>query len=372
MAPSLQRLDQIHKPDDYNDQLTGAVVAASEAAALDYADHNNAILSQLKRILRGEAAGNWYDDPAGVSLLELAARAKLEDKNILTYRLQLTDLDVPTGQNWVVLDAAGNLPAANIAIAGTQQGAVSAQLAGAVGAHSLEALAGLDAVHPKNLCQVFDASSGAILQSGNRDVFALLQVGASATDGNPFATGGADQGQLSFVRANSIYTNLEAVPVADIEGQAVVYGYSTRDDLVDTPEESFRGDLATGGGLPLQHAFWADCDPTLVVGEWVYITGPSVAGRYQVARVDFADYNKLPAVGVAVSKPTASTCQVQWGGEVSGLDTLTPRRVYFLQGDARIGLGPPTGSGQYVQRLGVALDANTLLISLNTSLIKRA
>lgn len=380
MAPSLQRLDQIHNPDQYEDQLPAASVATSETTAETLEDHNNALISQIKRILRGDAAGNWYDNPAvlgpgatDASLEALAARASLEDKDILTYRLNLDDLAVPAGQNWVEFTAAGNLPAANIAIALAQQGAVAAQLSGPVGSHSLETLAGLNDLQPKNLVQVFDANNGSILRSGNRDVFALLQVGSSATDGNPFATSGPDQGQLSFVRANDVYTTLEAVPVADIQALSVVYGYSIRDDIRNTPEESFRGDIAGSGSSALPtHAFWAACDATVTVGEWVYITGPSVSGRYQVARSDVSDYAKLPAVGVVVNKPSSTLCQVQWGGEVSGLGTLVPRRVYFLQSDSKIGLGPPTGSGQYVQRLGVALDESRLLVALNTSLVKRA
>lgn len=379
MAPSLQRLDQIHNPDQYDDQLPAASIAASETTAETLQDHDNALISQLKRILRGDAAGNWYDNPATLgpgasdaSLATLAARTPLEDKDVLTYRLNLEDLAIPAGQNWVEFTAADNLPAANIAIAGTQQGAVSARLPGPVGFHSLEALAGLNDLKPKNLVQVFDANNGSILRSGNRDVFALLQVGSSATDGNAFATSGPDQGQLSFVRANDVYTALEAVPVADIEAQAVVYGYTIRDDLRDTPEESFRGDIAGNQSVLPTHAFWAGCDATLVVGEWVYITGPSVSGRYQVARSDVSDSAKMPAVGVVVSKPSSTLCQVQWGGEVSGLGVLVPRRVYFLQPDSKIGLGVPSASGQYVQRLGVALDANRLLVNLNTGLVKRA
>lgn len=379
MAPSLQRLDQIHNPDQYEDQLPATSVATSETTAKTLEDHNNALISQIKRILRGDAAGNWFDNPAGIgpgatdaSLATLAARATLEDKDILTYRLNLADLQIPAGQNWVEFTTGANLPAANIAIAFTQQGAVAAQLSGPVGSHSLEFLAGLNDLKPKNLVQVFDANNGSILRSGNRDVYALLQVGSSATDGNAFTTSGPDQGQLSFVRPNSVYTALEAVPVADIETLSVVYGYTIRDDLRDTPEESFRGDIGGSASALPTHAFWAGCDASLVVGEWVYITGPSVSGRYQVARSDIGDYSKMPAVGVVVDKPSSTLCQVQWGGEVSGLGTLVPRRVYFLQSDSKIGLGPPVASGQYVQRLGVALDTSRLLVNLNTSLVKRA
>lgn len=379
MAPSLQRLDQIRNPDQYDDQLPAASVAASETTAETLEDHNNALISQIKRILRGDGAGNWFDNPAVIgpgstdaSLEALAARARLEDKNILTYRLQLTDLLVPSGQNWVAFTAGATLPAANIAIADSSQGAAVSQLATAVDQHSLEINAGLNALEPKNLVRVYDGTTGEVLQSDGRAVSALLQVGVDATDGNPFATSGDDQGQLSFVRPNAAYTAFEAVPVVDVEYASIVYRYTVRDDLVDTPEESFRGDTVTGGGGLSPHAFGASCDPSLVVGEWVYISGPSVAGLYAVDRVNISDFSKLPAVGVVSQKPTATTAYIQWGGEIRGLGTLTPRRVYFLQADATAGLAPPVGAGQYVQRVGVALDASVLLISPNLHLTKRS
>lgn len=379
MAPSLQRLDQIHPPDLYDDTLSAAAVAASEGTAQDLATHAFAILSQLKRILRGDGPGNWFDDPAvlgpvstDASLAALAARARLEDKNILTYRLQLTDLAVPSGQNWVAFTAGGTLPAANIAIADSSQGAVVSQLATAVGVHSLEINAGLNALQPKNLVRVYDGTTGEVLQSEGRVVSALLQVGDNATDGNPFGTSGDDQAQLSFVRPNAAYTTFEAVPAADIENTVVVYGYTIRDDLQDTPEESFRADTLAGGGFAHPHTFGAGCDASLVVGEWVYISGPSVAGVYQVARVDISDYAKLPAVGVVAQKPTSTTCFVQWGGEIRGLGTLDPRRIYFLQPDAMIGLNAPTTAGQFIQRVGVALDASVLLINPNLHLVRRS
>lgn len=378
---SLQRLDQIHAPDVYDDTLTATEIRESEINAQTYADHNNALLSQLKRILRGDAAGNWFDDPALIgpsqspdaSLTGLSLRARLEDKNALTFRLSLEDLAVPPGQNWVVFTAAGNLPAGNIAIANDKQGVVVSQLSTLVGVHSLDENAGLNPLQPKNLVQVFDASTGAILRSGGRDVYGLLQVGINATDGNPFAVAGLDQGQISFVRPNSTFDDLEAVPLVDIATKSIVYRYTIREDLQETPEEAFRGDLAKGSySQPGSQSFEADCPATVELGDWVYVTGPTIGGRYQVAQADVTTLDKMPALGVVTAKPTATSCRVQWEGEAAGFSGLTPRRVYYLQQDGSIDLVPPSGAGHYVQRLGTALDASVLLVSFNSALIRRA
>jgi len=203
MGTSLQRLDQIHNPDVYDDTLPSPTIEASETAAVTLADHSNALISQLKRILRGDEPGNWFDDPT--------------------------------------------------------------------------------------------------------------EIGPDFTDASLVALA---------ARARSTFLGV--------------------------------------------------CPSTLVVSDWVYISGPSVGGNYQVDKVDIANFDKLPAVGVIIEKPTTTTCTVQWRGEVTGLGSLVPRRVYFLQDTAKIGLAVPAESGQYVQRIGMALSSEVLLVSINSHLIKRA
>lgn len=247
MSVSLLRLDQIRKPDDPDDSLTGTQVEGIESSAVDKADFMKGVLSQFKRIIHGDDSGNWWDDIADVfttpcSLKTLHARATLEAKNVLTNRLNLADVSVPSSQNYVALTSTAK-PDKNIAIAGTVQGAVTAQLVGAIGSHSLTEVSGANALKPKNLCQVFDGATGDAILSSGRRVYALLQVGSAATDGNAFGDSGDDQGQLSFVRPNSTYDDLEACAVADIEGKSVIYAFTWREDLNDLPEDSFRGDI---------------------------------------------------------------------------------------------------------------------------------
>ena len=247
MTLSLQRIDQLHPPDVFDDTLNAAAVAGIEGSAVDYADFVNGTLSQFKRIIHGASAGNWFDDIETVhggdaTLLALFNRTNPDTKNILGHRLNLNNVTVPASQNWVELSGTAK-PDRVIAIANTQSGAVTAQLGGAIGAHSLIENSGSNNLRPKNFSLVFDASSGAALLSAGRQVYALLQVGSLATDGNAFADSGNDKGQLSFVRANATFDDLEAVPVADIENKIFVYSFSERSTLGDAPEELFRGDI---------------------------------------------------------------------------------------------------------------------------------
>jgi hypothetical protein len=68
MGTNLQRLDQIAKPDDLDDQKTASEIAAGEITSTDYAQFLEFILSQFKRIMKGDRAGNWKDDPNAIGL----------------------------------------------------------------------------------------------------------------------------------------------------------------------------------------------------------------------------------------------------------------------------------------------------------------
>jgi hypothetical protein len=258
MTVSLIRLDQLNKPNAFDDTLSAVTIAGIEASAVDEQDVSDALISQIKRILYGDSNGNWFDDPGSMSLSALAARPDMAAKLALFWRINLTDNTVGAGENWVLLDASGQQPNRNIAIAGTAKGAVSAQLAGAVGSHALTEVSGSNALKPKNLVEIFDAATGDALLSASRRIWGLLQVGTAATDGNAFGLTGDDLGQISFVRPNATFDDLEACPAADIAGHAFCYAFSNRNDLANHAEDEFRGDLVNvdpGPNLSLDSAY---------------------------------------------------------------------------------------------------------------------
>lgn len=278
MAISLQRIDQLHKPDSFDDSLNAASVAGIEGAAVDYADFQEGILSQIKRILYADTAGNWHDNPGAVggadgSLVALAARTNPDNKLILKWRLRLGDVVVPTAQNWVALGV-GEFPSHVIAVANTVKGAVVSQLVGAIGAHSLAENAGSNNVQPRNLIAVFDGATGDQITSSGRVVWALLQVGNLATDGNAFAATGNDQGQLSFVRPNATFDDLEACPVADVENKTFVYAYTQRNDMGSFEEIAYRGDIS--GADPGSGGVTVSLDSAYDGGEFMNVDGSDV------------------------------------------------------------------------------------------------
>ena len=60
--PQLVRQEQLRKPDDPDDQLTGGEVSNIETSAVDQEEFWNGVLSQLKRVFYGDGSGNWHDD----------------------------------------------------------------------------------------------------------------------------------------------------------------------------------------------------------------------------------------------------------------------------------------------------------------------
>jgi hypothetical protein len=124
--------------------------------------------------------------------------------------------------------------------------------------------------------------------------------------------------------------------------------------------------------ISLLTTFNAACPSGLATKDFVYITGPSIGGVYQVAKADITDYSKLPAVGVVIDKPTPTTCKIQWQGEVTIFSGLIPHKIYFLDTLGQASDIPPTPTTNlFIQVLGTALDTNVLLISPQLRVTKR-
>lgn len=144
----------------------------------------------------------------------------------------------------VILSAAGlETPTEVAAVALTQVGAVVKQSTfstSAFNVHELIKVTGQNAISPKNLCVVRDATNGEYIQSSGRDVYALLQYESTGVDGAAFNdTSGGNRAKLSFVRENATFDNLEAVPAADIAGKSINYSYVLRINFDAIPEDAF-------------------------------------------------------------------------------------------------------------------------------------
>jgi hypothetical protein len=109
------------------------------------------------------------------------------------------------------------------------------------------------------------------------------------------------------------------------------------------------------------------CLSTDSVGEWMCTRDEMINGKLRVHRADPQDIDKMPAIGVLVSKSTPTVGIIQMYGlcEVySGLDLS--QTVYFLGTDGRISdTQPIVGLGGYsfIQLLGTPVSSGILQIN---------
>jgi hypothetical protein len=195
---------------------------------VDFKDFADYLCSQIADIT-GESA--WETAP-DLSIATMAARTWLSDKKGLRDFQNLTDVTVTDGQNFEILvQSASETPSRPIALVSTTSGAVTVALADEeIGSHKLTQVDGSNPLNPKNLCLVYDAATGDPLQSSGREIYALLQSIFGATDGAAF-NDTTNQAQLSFVRPNATYDDLEACPIADIENKVINYVFADRESL---------------------------------------------------------------------------------------------------------------------------------------------
>ena len=119
----------------------------------------------------------------------------------------------------------------------------------------------------------------------------------------------------------------------------------------------------------------AACATTDSVGDLVCISAGFTGGNYTVTKADPSDYTKMPAVGVIVSKPTATLAVVQFSLEIKEIyAALVPGRVYFVGTNGWPSAVPPAptpGGRAYVQPVGVAVDETVLRLDPAKTMIVR-
>lgn len=242
MALSRIRPDvNIRRSRVYTDNVASG--SAMESAPVFAEDDFNNIRSQINRIIKADVSGNWFDDVATVNskkrgLFDLNTDLDaIEEARRLCPVQVLTDITVGGADNFVVLSVAGSETPSQVAAVdgGTALGAVVATLPGVSGTHSLNEVAGANAITPKNLVHIRDASTKENILSGGEQVYGLLQAESIVVDGDAFDDT-TKQAQISFV-INNGSDDLIACPAVDIQGSVVEYLYWTRTREVDLPED---------------------------------------------------------------------------------------------------------------------------------------
>ena len=131
--------------------------------------------------------------------------------------------------------AGGELPPNTVVAIGavTTLGTVAAALPGAVGAHSLNTVAGSTAISPKNLVEIVDGDSRDPIVVGNKRLWGLYQTASTISDGDTIA---ASESQVSLVVINDNGDDFEA---SSSGGSEVNFCFTERVALEDLTEEQF-------------------------------------------------------------------------------------------------------------------------------------
>ena len=118
----------------------------------------------------------------------------------------------------------------------------------------------------------------------------------------------------------------------------------------------------------------SECTAAESVGDFVCIVDDPPNGVDYVGKADPADFDKMPAVGVIISKSTPTDCIVQWMGETPNIfGGLSSGEIYYLGSDAKIAEVPPVpvATKMFVQPDAVATAPTRADIKAETNLARR-
>lgn len=135
----------------------------------------------------------------------------------------------------------------------------------------------------------------------------------------------------------------------------------------------FTGNFDAVSDPPIESpfTFLADCSAAEAVGDCVYVSADAVLSVVQVRKAVPSDGTKMPAIGIILDKPTATTATVVYLGAfpVGLLPAFLPGKRYFV-GSASQPTSAPPSAPAIIQVVGVALDSARLLFNPSSVVIK--
>jgi hypothetical protein len=104
---------------------------------------------------------------------------------------------------------------------------------------------------------------------------------------------------------------------------------------------------------------------TVNVGDLVYATGSFTADK-----ADRSNIATMPAIGVVVAKPLATTATLLYYGEAAVFAGLTPGLEYYVGLAGAVEQPSAATPGEIVQRIGVAASATTIVFTPDPTTVK--
>lgn len=227
--------------DTVPDGVSGGNVAVDISAAITADNVRDAIISAVNGVGAGLLITASNGGAATVTLTQDVGGTRGNTSIGTTGGPPGTFTAFTGGTGDVVVLGVGQLPAQLIAAVGavTTLGTVVATHTGTFGNISLDEVAGVNAISPKNLMTLVDGSTRDPILSSGRTVYGLLQGESGLADGDTILTTTPDRVQISFVRINATGNDLEYVPAAHIAGLVINYCTRERVRLEDLTEQDF-------------------------------------------------------------------------------------------------------------------------------------
>jgi len=110
-----------------------------------------------------------------------------------------------------------------------------------------------------------------------------------------------------------------------------------------------------------------------VVGNTVCVRGDRVNGKWRVETADPRDVNKMPALGILISKSTPTVGVMRLFGPCESFTGMTPGKSYFVNGSSIALTMPDPLPGGYaiVQRMGLAVASDRLWLPGDLTMYKK-
>lgn len=106
------------------------------------------------------------------------------------------------------------------------------------------------------------------------------------------------------------------------------------------------------------------CDSSVNVNDVVYLSDIATVAPAQATSSSYS------AIGMVVSKSSATSANVKYFGEVTGLTGLSAGITYFLSETAgEITTTPPSDIGSIIQNIGIAKSSTILLLLINQNYV---
>lgn len=108
-----------------------------------------------------------------------------------------------------------------------------------------------------------------------------------------------------------------------------------------------------------------NCPVGVSVGSIVYVSGANTVDKALAKKAN------PDAIGIVIRKPTTTTCLVISHGKAGVFSGLTPGGVYYLSADTagEVTDTPPSGVGDKVQLLGIAINSTDLYMDTTYSVL---